>query len=68
MIIDYMNEHGAITSLEAIQKLGITRLASRIADVKKKGYIIIDEWAEVPTRNGGTTRVKRYRLAGEEDV
>ena len=68
MIIDYINQFGAITPLEAMQHLGIMRLASRVSDLRKSGYIIIDEWAEVPNRYGGKTRVKRYRLAGEEDV
>ena len=68
MIIDYINQFGAITPLEAMQHLGIMRLASRVSDLRKSGYIIIDEWAEVPNRYGGTTRVKRYRLAGEEDA
>ena len=68
MIIDYMNRYGTITPLEAIRDIGCYRLASRISDLKKKGYMIIDEWAEVPKRMGGVTRVKRYRLAGENDV
>lgn len=68
LIVDYMNRYTWITPLEAIRDLGCYRLASRISDLRKKGYLIIDEFIEVPRRMGGTTRVKRYRLAGEEDV
>lgn len=68
LIIDYINKYNSITPLEAMRDLGIYRLASRISDLRKLGYLIIDEWTEVPKRMGGTTRVKRYRLAGEEDV
>jgi hypothetical protein len=67
LIVDYMNRFTWINPLDAIINCGCYRLASRITDLKKKGYLIIDEWMEVPTRTGGTTRVKRYRLAGEED-
>lgn len=68
LIVDYMNRYTWITPLEAIRDLGCYRLASRISDLRKKGFLIIDEFIEVPRRMGGTTRVKRYRLAGEEDV
>lgn len=67
LVVDYMNRFGSITPLQAMQDCGIYRLASRISDLRKRGCIIIDEWAEVPNRYGGTTRVKRYRLAGEND-
>lgn len=68
LIIDYMNNYTWITPMDAIVNIGCYRLASRISDLRKKGYLIIDEFIEVPRRMGGTTRVKRYRLAGEEDV
>ena len=67
-IVDYMNRYGWINPMDAIINVGCYRLTARISDLKKKGYLIIDEWMEVPKRGGGTTRVKRYRLAGEEDV
>lgn len=68
LIIDYMNRFTWINPLEAIINCGCYKLATRISELRKKGYLIIDEWIEVPKRMGGTTRVKRYRLAGEEDV
>lgn len=67
LVVDYMNKYGSITPLQAMRDLGIYRLASRIADLRKRDYIIIDEWVEVETKYGGTTRVKRYRLACEDD-
>ena len=68
LIIAYMNRFTWINPLEAIINCGCYKLATRISELRKKGYLIIDEWIEVPKRMGGTTRVKRYRLAGEEDV
>ena len=68
LIVDYMNRFTWINPLDAIINCGCYKLATRISELRKKGYLIIDEWIEVPKRMGGTTRVKRYRLAGEEDV
>ena len=47
--------------MEAIQKYGITRLASRIYDLRKDGYQIVGEMMPVKTRYGSTI-VKRYKL------
>ena len=40
-IIEYMKKHGSITSLEAIQHIGCTRLSGRIYDLREKGYNVI---------------------------
>lgn len=64
-IIDYMHEHGAITQLEAMNELGIMRLASRISDLRKKGYEITSKMVKVKNRYGETCRVKRYSLRGD---
>lgn len=60
-ILDYMKEHGSITSLDAIRCFGCTRLSGRIFDLKKMGYAIDKTMEEVPTRDG-TARVAVYRL------
>ena len=62
LILDYIKRCGSITPLEAMRDLGIYRLASRISDMRRLGYPVVDEWAEVDTRYGGKTRVKRYSL------
>ena len=61
-IIDYMCKHGAITQLEALQELGIMRLASRISDLRRKGYHIESQMVKVENRYGETCRVKRYTI------
>ena len=60
-VLEYMKEHGSITSLEAIRTFGCTRLSGRIFDLKRRGYNIEKTMEEVPTRDG-TTRVAVYRL------
>lgn len=61
-ILDYMDEHGSITQLEAIQELGVMRLASRISDLRRMGFPIESTTQQVKNRYGETCRVKRYSL------
>lgn len=61
-ILDYIAKFGSITQLEALQDLGIMRLASRISDLKNMGYPIISEMETVKNRFGEKCSIKRYRL------
>ena len=54
-----------ITSMEAFQKYGVTRLASRIYDLKKEGHEIVGSMTSVKTRYG-VTSVKQYKLNGKK--
>ena len=65
-VLDYMNTYGGITQLEALKELGVFRLASRISELKKKGYKITSQMVKVENRFGEKCRVKRYRIAAEE--
>ena len=49
-IIDYMHRFGSITQYEALQDLGVMRLASRISDLRSLGYPIISETITVKNR------------------
>ena len=59
-ILDYIAEFGSITQFEALQDLGIMRLASRISDLKRLGYPIDSKVIEVKNRFGEPCRVKSY--------
>lgn len=61
-IIDYMYEHGGITQFEALNELGVMRLASRISELRRNGYVISSKMIKVQNRYGETCRVKRYSL------
>ena len=39
-IIEFMEEHGSITSMEAFRKLGITKLTTRISEMRASGMEI----------------------------
>ena len=63
-ILRHLNCFGSITSLEAMQEYGIMRLASRITDLKRRGYHIVGETATSKNRFGEKTSFKVYKLAG----
>lgn len=60
MVLEYMRRNGSITAREAYN-LGVMRLASRVSDLKRKGYNITATMIRVPTRYG-ETRVASYSL------
>ena len=67
--IDYLSQFGSITTLDAFRDLGNSRLSSTIFLLRKKGYNIVSDNVDVPTRflqpNGDRkfTQVVRYRLS-----
>lgn len=65
-ILDYMDQFGSISTLEAFRDLGVARLASRIHDLKSMGYKIISETKSSKNRFGEKTYFKEYRLAEED--
>lgn len=66
-VLDYIDEFGSITQLEALQDLGVMRLASRISDLKKQGYPIESKIQAVENRFGEPCYIKRYSLAVSEN-
>ena len=56
---------GAISSLEAINEYGITRLAAVIFELRCKGNNIISERRTVTNRYGDDCQVAFYKLIGE---
>ena len=60
-LLDYLKTHEeGITQFEALNELGIMRLASRISEMKKRGEPIISKLATVSNRWGEKCRVARY--------
>ena len=61
-VLDYMERHGSITPLEAMNQLGIMRLGARIFDLKESGVKIITDRVSERNRNGELVSFARYRL------
>ena len=66
-VLEHLQTHGSITSLEAIQLYGATRLSDIIFNLRKRGYQIITEPFTVKTRFGGTARPAKYILQMDEE-
>ena len=62
-IIEYIEKHGSITQLEAYLDISCFRLASRIADIKRKGIAIKTEIVKVKNRYDEPVSVARYSFA-----
>lgn len=62
MLIEYMQTGKGITQLEALNRFGIGRLASRICDLKAGGYEIVARSKTIVKANGKKTVVCEYFL------
>jgi hypothetical protein len=61
-VLAYIEKFGSITQYEALNDLGVMRLASRISDLKRNGYPIKSETIAVKNRFEETCYIKRYSL------
>ena len=63
-ILQYIREHGDITSMDAFVDLGITQLTSRISEMRAKGFDIKSERLSGKNRFGEAVSYNRYWLEG----
>lgn len=61
-VIKHLKRVGHITSWEAIELYGATRLAAIIFNLREKGYIIDTIQMEGTDRYGNTSRYAKYIL------
>lgn len=66
-LLDYLGEHKTITSMQALNELGIYRLASRISNLKKEGYPVTSRMVPVKNRWGEVCHVSEYTM-GDYDA
>ena len=62
LILMYIRERGWISSWDAYKDLGITQLATRISELKDKGYKFRKERIYTTTRFGVKTHFDKYYL------
>lgn len=62
LILKYLKQFHSITPYEAFKDLGITKLATRISEMKKQGYVFADMWVDDVNRFGEPVRFKKYSL------
>lgn len=61
-ILQYMKDYGRISQLDAFKDLGVMRLASRISELKKRGYEIKTELKKRKNRYDQTVKIASYSL------
>ena len=59
-IIDYINQFGSISPMEAFNDLGITKLSTRISEMRRDGVDFHQEWEVRKNRYGEKVRYMRY--------
>lgn len=64
-VLDYMQEFGSITQLQALRDLSVMRLASRISDLRRQGHPIISELVTVENRFGEKCYIKKYSIGSK---
>lgn len=63
MILKHLQTHKrGLTAMQALDKFGCMRLASRISDLRRMGYEIGREMIAVKNRDGETCYVASYKL------
>lgn len=61
-VLEHLQTHNGITSMEAFSLYGITRLSAKIFELRKKGYTIFNVDRECVDRRGNKTHFVEYRL------
>lgn len=64
-IVLYIQMFGSISSMEAFQDLGITRLSARIYELRNEGYQFDETYETSKNRFGESVHYKRYRFQKE---
>lgn len=65
-ILQYINDFGSITPMEAFSDLGITKLATRISEMRKDGMRFKIETVHGKNRYGKPTHYAKYSFAEGE--
>ena len=68
MIIEYINEFGSISPMEAFRDLGITKLATRISEMRASGMSFNKEMVSTKNRYGKPCQYMRYSFPTESEV
>ena len=62
-IINFMQEHGSITTMQAFE-MGITRLAAVVFELRRNGIDVVTDTVESVNRYGEKVHFARYWIRG----
>lgn len=68
LIIEYIKDFGSITPMEAIANFGITKLATRISEMRKDGMQFQIDTVKSKNRYGKTVHFAKYSFPKEEKI
>lgn len=60
IILRHLEDFGSITTYHAFTEYGITRLASRMYELKQAGYLFESSWVQKTNRYGDIVKFKKY--------
>lgn len=63
-VVEYLEQWGSITGLEALNAFGCFRLPARVSDLKKQGYAIERGWGQAGKK---TYAIYRFAVRDTED-
>ena len=61
-ILQYIDEKGSITALEAIREIGCTQLSARLCELEQRGYKFAKVTEKSKNRYGDSVHYKRYSI------
>lgn len=67
-VLRYLQAGNSLTALQALNRFGCARLASRIDELRQAGLNITTTMIPVKNRAGKLVRIAEYRLADAEEV
>lgn len=65
-VLEHLKNNRGITSMEAFERYGATRLSAIIYNLRDDGYVIKNVHRESLNRYGNKVRFVEYQLIGEE--
>ena len=68
LVIQYITDFGSITPMEAFGDLGITKLATRISEMRKEGMQFKIDMVKRKNRYGKPVRFARYSFPEKSEV
>ena len=61
-ILQYIHDFGSISPMEAFQDLGVTKLATRVSEMRREGIEFEKKYVKAKNRYGETVYYMRYSL------
>lgn len=65
-VLQYIKDNGFITSYDAFAKIGCTQVATRISELKDRGYKFRKERVNTKNMYGDKTHYDKYYLVEEQ--